>query len=470
MSPSLWTAKDATSATKGTNGQEWSASGVSIDSRTVSKGDLFIALVGDNFDGHDFVNTAFAAGAVAAIVSRPIPDAQGPLLLVRDTTEALWDLARFARARTKARIAAVTGSVGKTGTKEMLRLALAEQGETHASHGNLNNHLGLPLSLARLPASASFAVLEMGMNHAGEIEPLTRLARPHVAVITAIEMVHAEFFASEAAIAEAKGEIFIGLEEGGVAVINRDTPHFARLAELAELRNAKLTGFGSHIEADARLLDCAVDPATTHVLSLIHDHPLAYRLSVSGRQWAMNSLAVLSAVEALGANVEAAAKSLIAMTPPKGRGQQLVINIPGGNFELIDESYNASPASMKAAIASLKAAKPAKGGRRIAILGDMLELGTHSAELHASLAKQLVEFGIDLVLTAGSRMEHLHHVLPGTMRGPHAQDADNLVPLARQAIRPGDVAMVKGSAGSKMSRVVAALAEAPLPQKTAVNG
>jgi UDP-N-acetylmuramoyl-tripeptide--D-alanyl-D-alanine ligase len=470
MNAPLWTAKDAAIATQGHSDQEWQAYGVSIDSRTVATGDLFIALSGDNFDGHDFVNAAFAAGAAAAIVSRQIPDAQGPLLLVKDSTEALWALARFARSRSQAKIAAVTGSVGKTGTKEMLRLALAEQGETHASQGNLNNHLGLPLSLARLPASASFAVLEMGMNHAGEIEPLTRLARPHVAVVTAIEMVHAEFFASEAAIAEAKGEIFIGLEEGGVAVINRDTPHFVKLSELAKASKAKVTSFGSHIEADARLLDCAVDPATTHVLSLIHDRPLAYRLSVSGRQWAMNSLAVLTAVEALGGNIEKAAKSLIAMTPPKGRGQQLVINIPGGNFELIDESYNASPASMKAAIASLRAAKPAKGGRRIAILGDMLELGSRSEELHASLAQALTEFGIDLVLTAGSRMEHLHHVLPSPMRGPHAPDANSLIPLARQAIHPGDVAMVKGSAGSKMSRVVVALAETLLPQKTAVNG
>jgi UDP-N-acetylmuramoyl-tripeptide--D-alanyl-D-alanine ligase len=283
-------------------------------------------------------------------------------------------------------------------------------------------------------------------------------------------MVHAEFFASEAAIAEAKGEIFLGLEKGGVAIINRDTPHFSRLAELARGQGASVASFGSHIEADARLLDCAVDPATTHVLSLIHDHPLAYRLSVSGRQWAMNSLAVLAAVEALGGNVETAAKSLIAITPPKGRGQQLVVNIQGGNFELIDESYNASPASMKAAIASLRAAKPAKGGRRIAILGDMLELGTRSEELHASLASSLIEFGIDLVLTAGTRMEKLHHVLPSAMRGPHAPDAENIIPLARQAIRPGDVAMVKGSAGSKMSRVVSALAEALPPQKTAVNG
>jgi UDP-N-acetylmuramoyl-tripeptide--D-alanyl-D-alanine ligase len=470
MNAPLWTAKDAASATQGHNDGEWSASGVSIDSRSVATGDLFIAISGEKFDGHDFVNAAFAAGAAAAMVSKPIPDAKGPLLLVKDTTEALWQLARFARARAKAKIVAVTGSVGKTGTKEMLRLALSGQGETHASQGNLNNHLGLPLSLARLPASTRFAVLEMGMSHAGEIEPLTRLARPHVAVVTAIEMVHAEFFASEAAIAAAKGEIFLGLEEGGAAVINRDTPHFQRLAELAKARQAKIVSFGSHIEAEARLLDCAVDPATTHVLALIHDHPLAYRLSVSGRQWAMNSLAVLSAIEALGANVEAAAKSLIAMTPPKGRGQQLVISIPGGNFELIDESYNASPASMRAAIASLSAAKPAKGGRRIAILGDMLELGGRSEELHASLAKHLVEFGINLVLTAGSRMEHLHHVLPSAMRGPHAKDAESLIPLASQAIHPGDVAMVKGSAGSKMSRVVAALAEALPSQKTVVNG
>ncbi|MGE5514917.1 MAG: UDP-N-acetylmuramoylalanyl-D-glutamyl-2,6-diaminopimelate--D-alanyl-D-alanine ligase [Bacteroidota bacterium] len=459
---SLWTAAQAQAATGGTlSGPEWSADGVSIDSRSVAKGDLFIALAGPNHDGHAYVKAAIDGGAAAALVHR-IPDGCDglPLLLVDDTMAGLQALGRAARDRSSARIVAVTGSVGKTGTKEMLALALSAQGATHWSVGSFNNHWGVPLSLARMPAESRFAVFELGMNHPGEIVPLVAMVRPHVAIITTVELVHAGHFASVAEIADAKAEIFTGLEPGGTAVLNRDNRYFRRLAEAATAAGvSNILTFGSHIDADARLLDCAVDPAETAVLALLRDKALAYRIGVPGLHWAMNSLAVVLAAGALGADADAAARSLAAMTPPKGRGERHRISVPGGTAELIDESYNASPVSMKAAIATLAAAKPGKNGRRMAVLGDMLELGDDSAALHAGIAEAAVAWNIDLVHTAGPLAAHLRAALPADRRGAHALNSEELAPLVKACVKAGDVVMVKGSAGSRMGRVVKALQE-----------
>ena len=459
-SPILWTRAEAAAATHGTpSGGMWEASGVSIDSRTVQSGDLFIALQGPNHDGHDHVAGALAQGAVAALVHR-LPKGvadDAPLLLVKDTMEGLQDLGRASRDRSNARIVAVTGSVGKTGTKEMLRLVLSAQGPTHASIGSFNNHWGVPLSLARMPKNVRFAVFELGMNHAGELLPLTAMVRPHVAAITTVEAVHMEFFASTEAIADAKAEIFAGLEAGGTAILPRDNRHYGRLAEAAA--SATIRTFGSHIEAHARLLDCGIDPASTVVFALVDDKALSYRIGIPGLHWAMNSLAVLQIVKALGGDFEAAAKALAGMSAPKGRGERRTIAVEGGTVELIDESYNASPVSMRAAIATLASAKPAKGARRMAVLGDMLELGEASAALHQSLHETLETWNIDQVFTAGPLMEHLFKALPPHRQGGHAADSQALAPLVLAALKAGDVVMVKGSAGSRMGRVVQTLAE-----------
>lgn len=459
----LWTKDEAQKATGGKAfGPAWEAHGISIDSRSVEKGDLFVALTGPNHDGHAYVAKALEAGAVAALV-HAIPeglDETAPLLLVNDTLEGLRALGAAARARSSAKIIGVTGSVGKTSSKEMLKLALEAAGPTHASVGSFNNHWGVPLSLARMPRDVAFAVFEMGMNHPGEITPLTSLVRPHIAIITSVEAVHMEYFASTAEIAAAKAEIFDGVVTGGVAILPRDNRHFAYLKREAEAKGLSVQSFGSHIDAGARLLDCAVDPAETVVFALFGEQALSYRVGVSGRQWAMNSLAVLKAAAAAGVPLADAAKALGHMQAPKGRGQRRKLAWAEGSVELIDESYNASPVSMRAAIASLAAAKPGKGGRRIAALGDMLELGEASTSLHAGLAEAVVERGIDIVFTAGPLMLSLHEALPSALRGLHAASADALAPLLAEALKSGDVVMIKGSAGSRMGRVVQALSDA----------
>lgn len=452
----LWTRDEAIAATGGTGQGEWRASGISIDSRSISAGDLFVALAGPHFDGHDFVAAAVAAGAAAAMVHRlpaDMPERQA-LLMVADTLEGLRALGREARRRTAARIAGVTGSVGKTGSKEMLRTALAPQGATHASLGSLNNHWGLPLSLARMARDTRFGIFEMGMNHSGEIAPLSRLARPHVAIITTIAPVHTEFFGSLDAIADAKAEIFLGMDDGGLAILNRDIDQYGRLADAARACGLRTASFGSHPDADARLVDIALEPAGSGITAALRGRPMTYRLNVPGRHWAVNSLAVLLAAEEMGADVPAAAAALAAMRPPKGRGERHQVAVSGGNLELIDESYNASPASMQAAFAVLGAARPADGGRRIAVLGDMLELGPRSVDLHMSLLEGLVAAGVDLVFAAGPAMAELHGALPAAMRGGHAPTSAELAPLVRAGVRAGDVVMVKGSAGSRMGVVV----------------
>jgi UDP-N-acetylmuramoyl-tripeptide--D-alanyl-D-alanine ligase len=457
----LWTTPEVAVATGGLCTTSFAAASVSIDSRSIKPGDLFVALKGPSFDGHEFVAAALAQGAAAAIVHRlPAGVAEtAPLVRVEDTYQALLKLARTARARAHGQIVAVTGSVGKTGTKEALLLVLGRQGRTSATQGNLNNHWGLPLTLARLPASAAYGVLEMGMNHPGEITPLTRLGRPHVAIITTIESVHSEFFTSTAEIADAKAEIFLGLEPGGTAVLNRDNKHFGRLARAAEDAGvASILDFGKHKDAKVRLVRAELEPEYSQVSASVAGEAVNYRVGIPGQHWVMNSLAVLAAVSALGANVRRAAATLAELSAPKGRGQTTTVILSDGAFTLIDESYNASPVSMTAAIEALGRRQPGEGGRRIAVLGDMLELGEDSPQLHADLLKPLRRNHIDLVFTAGKNMERLWEALPSSLRGGHAASSDRLSPLMTGSVRPGDIVMVKGSAGSRMGGIVQALA------------
>lgn len=459
MTAPLWTAIDAAAATKGRATRPFAAEGVSIDSRTVAKGDLFVALKGPSFDGHDFVADALAKGAAAAVVThRPAGCGDdAPLLMVEDTDAALSHLARAARRRSRAKIAAVTGSVGKTGTKEALAAALSCQAKTAHSPGNLNNQWGLPLSLARLPADAAYGVFELGMNHAGEIAQLTRLAQPDVAIITTIAPVHLEYFNSTFEIAEAKAEIFEGMS-GGTAVLNRDNAYFPLLAGHAAGRGVgRVFGFGAHPDANARLEGCDVDFDGTSVEAKLDGKDLRYRLGLPGRQWALSSLAVLAATAALGADVEAAMAALTRMEGLDGRGRRHKVALPAGVITLIDESYNASPVSMRAAIDVLAASKPVSGGRRIAVLGDMLELGPSSAAMHASLAEPLIRNGIDLVFLVGQQMAALESELPSAMRGGRSAGSDEAVPQIIAQLRDGDVVTVKASHGIRTDRIVRAI-------------
>jgi len=435
--------------------------GISIDSRTVRTGEVFFAIKGDTHDGHDFVAAALRQGAALAVVTRNRRDDHGsdaPLLVVDDVLEALRQVARAARQRSTGKIVAVTGSVGKTSTKEALALALASSGETHVSMASFNNHWGVPLSLTRLAETARFGVFEIGMNHAGEITPLVRLVRPHVAIVTTVEPVHLEFFASMAEIADAKAEIFLGLEPGGTAVINRDNPHFARLRRRAEEAGVhNVVSFGEHPGADGRLLKFALHPDCSTVEAKILGQPVTYKIGAPGRHLVMNSLAVLVAACLVGADLARAAVALAQQVPSAGRGTRIALELPGGRALVIDESYNANPTSMGAALAVLGQAPLGPGGRRIAVLGDMLELGPTSEDLHRGLIDAIGHNGIDLVYCAGPLMAALWQVLPSARRGGYAKTAAELAAQVVTAVRPGDVIMVKASAGSRMGPIVRAL-------------
>ena len=443
--------------------------GVSIDTRTLAEGDLFVALKGDNSDGHDYVRKAFEAGAAAAAIDEAHAQAlagAGPLYVAKDTLVALEGLGRAARSRSKARIVAVTGSVGKTTTKELLRCALASAGETHASAASYNNHWGVPLTLARMPESARFGVFEIGMNHAGEITPLVAMAQPHIAIITRIAPVHLEHFASVEAIADAKAEIFSGLQRGGVAILNRDDAQFERLRDAAGAAGVRFVlSFGESAEADATLLSCDVEGETTRVQARVLGQDLTYTIGAPGRHIAMNSLAVLMASRAAGLDLQAAARALAGFRPPAGRGQRETLQAADGPFTIIDESYNANPASMRAALDLLGAAD---GKRRIAVLGDMLELGPQARALHAAIAEDVERNQIDLVYTAGPLMQALSEAIPAERRGAHAANAAALEPIVLDALRAGDVVMIKGSNGSRMGPLVAAMRKTFAPPQDAV--
>lgn len=455
MSDILWTAEEAAKAVDGTPFGEWACTGISIDSRTVEKGDLFIAIKGPSFDGHKFVRNALKAGACAAIVSQRPTDCREDdnLLLVKNTTRALEDLGRASRARTNARVVGVTGSVGKTGVKEALASVLSKQGKTHATVGNLNNHFGLPLTLARMPRDCAYAVLELGMNHAGELSDLSKMATPDVGVITTVAAAHLEHFNSEAEIADAKCEIFDGLQKGGSAILNADNVHYERMMQNCRDKGVEnILTFGTDT-ADFQALH--FEPATRgkgmNISADLDGTRLDYCVAHNGKHWVHNSLAVLASVKALGGDIVQAAEDLNALSQLKGRGAVHTVDLKHGTIRVIDESYNANDASMRAALDVLSH----QDGRRIAVLGDMLELGEDEADIHRNLVDACDR--IDLVFTCGPLMKHLHQALPSEKRGAHASDAEHLGALVVQAIQPGDVVSIKSSRGSRTDMVLDAL-------------
>ena len=434
--------------------------GVSIDSRTLESGDLFFAIKGDAHDGHDHVARAFEAGASAAVVSRERAQELaplGPVFAVDDTLKAMERLGVAARARSKAKIVAVTGSVGKTTAKEMLRVMLTACGATHASAASYNNHWGVPLTLARMPAHARFGVFEMGMNHAGEIMPLTRMARPHVTLVTTIAPVHIEHLGSIEAIADAKAEIFLGLEPHGIAVLNRDTPQFERLGKAAMARGARVLSFGRGADCDAQLLEVEAIDGGSHVRARVLAHESAFELGAPGLHMAQDALGALLVAEALGADLESGAAALEFFSPQKGRGERFLLPMADGPATIIDESYNANPASMRAALALLAAAKPGPKGRRIAVIGDMLELGPKAAAMHAELAADLSANNVDLLFGAGPLTRALFEAAPLSMRAAWTERSSELTDEVARVLRGGDIAMVKGSNGSRMGPLVSAL-------------
>jgi len=435
--------------------------GISIDTRSLQEGELFFAIKGPNSDGHDYVSAAFDKGAVAAVVDEPHAGALrqfGPLYVVNDVLPSLERLGIAARDRSAARIVAVTGSVGKTSTKEALRLALADAGAVHASVASYNNHWGVPLTLARMPKDTAFGIFEIGMNHKGEITPLVAMVRPHIAIITTVAPVHIEYFASVDEIADAKAEIFSGLIPGGVAIVNRDIAQYERLlAHAKDSPAGYVASFGEHEEADARLLGVALGSDHSTVTADICGEGLTYRLGAPGRHLAMNSLAVLLAAKAFGVDVKMAAAALSSLVSQPGRGERLRLYAKNGPYTLIDESYNANPVSMAAAI-SLAGALPLEGkGRRIAVLGDMLELGQNAARLHKEVAADLVANNIDLVFAAGPLSKHLYNALPRHMQGGSRERSSELAPSVVAAVRGGDIVLVKGSNAIKMNAIVDAL-------------
>jgi UDP-N-acetylmuramoyl-tripeptide--D-alanyl-D-alanine ligase len=461
MTQPLWRPEEILAATGARPvGAIGEVSGVSIDTRTLRPAELFFAIKGDVHDGHGFVRDALAKGAAAAVVAEERAsefDAAGPLLVVPDVLDAMRRLGVAARGRSGAGIVAVTGSVGKTGTKEAMRLAFERLGPTHASVASYNNHWGVPLTLARLPREAAYGVFEIGMNHAGEIEPLTRMVRPQVAVITTVEPVHIEFFRSIWGIADAKGEIFAGLEPGGTAVINRDNAYFERVRAHAQASAAgRIVTFGEHETADVRAERIILKADLSVVEARVLGTPLIYRVGAPGRHVALNSLAVLATVKALGGDLAVAALALANLTPPVGRGERTVLGARGGDIVLIDEAFNANPASMRAALANLAATEPGPRGRRIAVLGDMLELGPSGPALHRELA-DAVERASDLVFAAGPLMQNLIEALSPERRGGYAASAAELEASVLANLRAGDVVMVKGSKGILVSRIVKAL-------------
>ncbi|WP_018183526.1 UDP-N-acetylmuramoylalanyl-D-glutamyl-2,6-diaminopimelate--D-alanyl-D-alanine ligase [Kaistia granuli] len=481
MSDILWTFDDLVNGMNGRpTGIGPSVSGISIDSRTVQPGDAFFAIRGDRFDGHRFVGSAAAHGATVAVVSEDKLAGLGrmtiPLIVVSDVLEALQNLAHASRARSTARIVAVTGSVGKTSTKEMLGHVLAAEAPTHFSPASFNNHWGVPLTLARMPLEARYAVFEIGMNHAGEITPLVAQVRPHVAIITTIEPVHLEFFPDGVdGITRAKAEIFSGVERGGSVILNGDSPQFERLALLAmDAGINQVLSFGTGRDADARLEALDMQPDFSNVGARILDQEISFTIGAPGRHLVQNALAVLLAVAQLGGDVVRASIALSGVTPPKGRGARHELAIGDGVATLIDESYNASPVSMRAALAVLAQARTEGSGQRIAVLGDMLELGEDTLRLHAELVEALIAARVDRAYLAGASMQALWEVLPPDMRGYYSETANELEPILLDSVAAGDVVMVKGSNGSRMAPLVEALktryAPTPLQGDPATEG
>lgn len=478
MNAELWTAIEAAAATGGAlcarggdpdrwAAEEWSAGGLSIDTRTLSPGEMFVALA-DARDGHDFVVSAFERGASAALVARAPANAPdgAPLLVVRDTLEALRDLARAARLRNFGKRVAVTGSAGKTSTKEMLRAAFSGVGRVHASDKSFNNHWGVPLTLARMPIDADFGIFEIGMNHAGEITPLTRLVAPHVAIVTTVAPAHLEFFGTTEKIAEAKSEIFLGVVAGGAAVLPADNEHYGLLRQRAEEAGIRrIISFGESEGADIRLISYRGDGARAEISVLVFGEPLGFVLDAPGKHQAMNALAVVGAARAVGISAVKAAAGLKGFGAAAGRGAQTTVKLASGaEVTVLDESYNANPTSMAAALALLGQMTPKGKGRRIAVLGQMLELGASGPALHAGLADALVGARVDALYVAGALMDHLWEKAPAAIRAGRAADARALVATVLADLKDGDIVMVKGSNASKVSEIVAAVKAAGASQ------
>ena len=455
MSEPLWTSDQIARAVGGLpQGRRFEATGVSIDTRTVEKGDLFVALKGAR-DGHAYARDAFQAGAVGALVSQPV---EGPHIEVDDTQVALERLALAARQRCRAIRGAVTGSVGKTSVTQAVKAGLALAGRSHGSVKSYNNQIGVPLTLARMPADAARAVFEIGMNHPGEITPLTQLVSPHAVAITTVGPVHIEAFADgEAGVARAKAEIFAGLKPGGPAILNADDKWFGYLKGEANRIGAKVVSFGSAEGCEARLTGFELAGAGAVVHAVIHGRPVSFPIANSGAHWGPNSLCVLMLLEALEVDLATGIKALETFAPLAGRGSIRTIQMARGAFDLIDESYNANPISMRAAIATLGASRAT--GRRIAVLTDMLELGADGPDLHAGLAGPLADARVDQVFCAGPLMQRLWDALPASQRAGYAPAAADLVDQVLAAVAPGDVVMVKGSNGSRAGALAAALAD-----------
>lgn len=461
----LWDAISVARAVKGTANADFQLSGVEIDSRDVVPGDLFFALKGENTDGHRFVDMAFEKGASAVITDREV---DGPHVRVNDTTEALEKLGAAARERTRARIVGVTGSVGKTSVKEAIYAALnrSSRGRAHRSVKSYNNHVGVPLSLSRMPARSRYGIFEMGMNHAGEIAALTRQVRPHVAVITTIAPAHIEMLGSEEAIADAKAEIFEGLEPEGVAIVPADSPHFARLCNAATRLGARVVAFGQSPEADVRLLDAVDAPGGGSLVTAdMGDRRICYTVAAPGEHWVMNSLAVMATVRAVGGDLGAAGLALAEMAGLAGRGARITVAVPGGAALLIDESYNANPASMRATLAQLG---QEKAHRRIAVLGAMKELGSHAPGFHAALAGPMREAGVNFALLVGEEMRALAEELGKPAGGPlgkaipfaHCDNVEEAVDTLREfGLEQDDAVLVKGSNSVGLASLVSAFSK-----------
>jgi UDP-N-acetylmuramoyl-tripeptide--D-alanyl-D-alanine ligase len=460
----LWTAQALVAAMDGRplGPMPEGVDGISIDTRSLQPGDAFFAIKGETMDGHDFATAAIKAGAGVLVVAEGKLPALGrltaPMIVVPDVLEALEKLGRAARARSRAKIIAITGSVGKTSTKEALRHGLSAVGKVHASDKSFNNHWGVPLTLARMPDDCDYAVFEIGMNHPDEIRPLVKMVRPHIAVVTLIAAAHLGFFRNLEEIAKAKAEIFEGLEPGGTALLNRDDPRSKLLEKMAvALGVENIASFGENARSTYRLLGCTLDADHSDITARIAGQEIAARIGAPGRHIVQNSLAVLGAAHLAGADVAKVALALGSLSAEPGRGRRHILHHPDGPFTLIDESYNANPASMTAALSLLNATPVSDRGRRIAVLGDMLELGAHSAKLHAGLAGLIVGTGVRTVFLGGPEMKALAEVLPGEIATAYRDGAEELKPVLLSAVGPGDVVMVKSSKSIGFSKLVEAL-------------
>ena len=436
--------------------------GISIDSRSLKPGDAFFAIKGDAMDGHDFATAAIKAGAALLVVSEGKLPALGhlgaPMIVVPDVLAALEKVGVAARARSRARIIAVTGSVGKTSTKEALRHALSSVSKVHASSASFNNHWGVPLTLARLPEDFDYAVFEIGMNHPGEISPLVRMVQPHIAVVTLIATAHIGFFRNLDEIAKAKAEIFEGVESGGAVLLNRDDGRFKLLEKFARYAGIdNVMSYGENARSTFRLLKCTLEADHSMIVVRIDGRDIPVRIGAPGRHIVQNALAVLGAAHLCGADVPTVATALAAMTAESGRGNRHVLQLPDGPITLIDESYNANPASMKAAIELLDATPVYGAGRRIAVLGDMFELGSYSTKLHSVLAELIGSSRTDMVMMAGPEMKALADTLPEGFRAEYRSGVEELKSVLFKTLQPGDAVMIKSSKGFGFNFLVDAL-------------